>query len=113
MNVYLGQSAAGATWPPPWRLFQQDHPAEAAQLRVAWETPPLLNNSVMVRDDIPDVLANQVRQVLLDLAGDEAGRAILAGMSTVRFHAADNTSYQQVRDYVADFEREVRPVEGK
>lgn len=113
MNVYLGQSAAGATWPPPWRLFQQDHPAEAAQLRVAWETPPLLNNSVMVRDDIPDVLANQVRQVLLDLAGDEAGRAILAGMSTARFHAADNTSYQQVRDYVADFEREVRPVEGK
>ncbi len=113
MNVYLGQSAAGATWPPPWRLFQQDHPAEAAQLRVAWETPPLLNNSVMVRDDIPDVLANQVRQVLLDLAGDEAGRAILAGMSTARFHAADNTSYQQVRDYVADFEREVRPVERK
>ena len=26
MNVYLGQTAAGATWPPPWRLFQKDRP---------------------------------------------------------------------------------------
>ena len=63
MNAYLGKSAAGATWPPPWRLFQQDHPAEAAQLKVIWETPSLLNNSVMVRDDVPAAVGRRVRRL--------------------------------------------------
>jgi phosphonate transport system substrate-binding protein len=111
MNVYLGQTAAGATWPPPWRLFQRDHPAEAAQLEVIWETPPLLNNSVMVRDDISADIADQVRQILLELSGNDAGQRILAGMATARFYAADNTSYAQVTEYIANFERDVRPVE--
>jgi len=37
MNALLGESAAGATWPPPWRLFQKDHPEEAAKLEVIWK----------------------------------------------------------------------------
>jgi phosphonate transport system substrate-binding protein len=113
MNAYLGKSAASATWPPPWRLFQRDHPAEAAQLELIWETPPLLNNSVMLRDDVPATVGEVIRKTLLDLARTPEGRKILAGMATVRFHAADDASYAKVRDYVATFEREVRPVEKK
>jgi phosphonate transport system substrate-binding protein len=113
MNAYLGQSAAAATWPPPWRLFERDHPAEAAQLQVIWETPSLLNNSVMVRDDVPPAISEKIRQALLDLATLPEGKAILAGMSTARFHAADDASYAKVRNYIAAFEREVRPVEKK
>ena len=113
MNAYLGQSAAGVTWPPPWRLFQRDHPAEAAQLELIWETPPLMNNSVMLRDDVPAAVGDVMRKALLDLAQAPAGQKILAGMSTARFHAADNASYAKVRDYIANFEREVRPVEKK
>lgn len=113
MNAYLGKSAAGATWPPPWRLFQKDHPAEAAQLELVWETPSLLNNSVMVRDDIPEALRQQVRKALIELAQTPEGRAILGNMETVRFHPADDASYDKVRDYIARFEREVRPVERK
>jgi phosphonate transport system substrate-binding protein len=113
MNAYLGQSAAAATWPPPWRLFEKDHPAEAAQLQVIWETPSLLNNSVMVRDDLPPAISEKIRQVLLDLASTPEGKAILAGMATARFHAADDATYNQVRDYIATFEKTVRPVESK
>ncbi|MBI5108448.1 MAG: PhnD/SsuA/transferrin family substrate-binding protein [Rhodocyclales bacterium] len=113
MNAYLGQSSAAATWPPPWRLFEKDHPAEAAQLHVIWETPALLNNSVMVRDDVPAAISENIRQVLLDLATVPEGKAILAGMATARFHAADNATYDRVRDFVATFEKAVRPVESK
>lgn len=111
MNVYLKQTAAGATWPPPWRLFQKDHPNEAAQLRVAWETPSLMNNSVMVRDDVPTALARQVSDLLLALPQTAQGQGILASMQTARFHPANDTSYNIVRDYIARFEREVRSVE--
>jgi phosphonate transport system substrate-binding protein len=113
MNAYLGQSAAAATWPPPWRLFEKDHPEQAAQLQVIWETPSLLNNSVMVRDDVPAAISDKIRQVLLELATVPEGKAILAGMATARFHAAGNGTYNQVRDYVATFEKTVRPVESK
>lgn len=113
MNVYLGQSVAGATWPPPWRSFQKDHPAEAAQLKVMWETPSLINNSVMVRDDVPQAIREGVRQALLDLPNTPEGKKILAGMETARFHAADDASYAIVRDYIKRFEKEVRRVERK
>ena len=113
MNAYLGKSAAAATWPPPWRLFQRDHPTEAAQLEVIWETPQLMNNSVMLRDDVPAAVGTSIRQSLLDLAQTPAGEKILKGMSTARFHPADDASYARVRDYITTFEREVRPVEKK
>lgn len=113
MNVYLGQAAAGATWPPPWRLFQRQHPREAAELAVAWETPPLVNNSVMVRNDVPPAVAARLAAALVELAGTAEGRVILAGMETARFNPADDASYAPVRDYVARFEREVRPVEAR
>lgn len=113
MNVYLGQSVAGATWPPPWRLFQKDHPAEAAQLNVMWETPSLINNSVMVRDDVPEGIRLGVRQALLDLPNTPEGREILVRMETARFYVADDGSYGIVRQYIKRFEKEVRPIERK
>jgi phosphonate transport system substrate-binding protein len=111
MNAYLGKSAAGATWPPPWRLFQKDHPEQAAQLKLIWETPPLMNNSFMVRDDVPTELRDKVQNLLATLDQTEEGRAILASSTTARFHIADDQSYDRVRDYVATFEQQVRPVE--
>jgi phosphonate transport system substrate-binding protein len=113
MNAYLGQSAVGVTWPPPWRAFQKDHPQEAAELMQIWETPPLLNNSFMARDDVSASLVEQVRTVLVGLQHSDSGRTILAGMRTARFHPADDRSYEVVRRFVERFEREVRPVEQK
>lgn len=113
INAYLGQSDVGATWPPPWRLFLKDHPVEAAQLKVIWETPSLINNSVMARDDVPDALRQGIRQALLDLPNTPEGVKILAGMETGRFHAAEDTNYEIVRDFIKRFEEEVRPVDRK
>ena len=111
MNVYMGQSVAGATWPPPWRLFRKEHPDEAAQLQVIWETPSLINNSVMVRDDVPDSLQQYIRQALLDLPNTPEGKAILFNMETAQFHPADDASYNIVAEYIKRFEQAVRPVE--
>ncbi len=111
MNVYLGKAAAGATWPPPWHLFQQDHPREASELKVVWETEALINNSVMVRDDVPVALRDQVTRLLLELARTPSGSAILAGMGTAQFHAANDASYRVVAQYVERFERLVGPID--
>ncbi|HLP06639.1 MAG TPA: phosphate/phosphite/phosphonate ABC transporter substrate-binding protein [Opitutaceae bacterium] len=113
MNVYLGLTAAGATWPPPWRAFQKEHPAEAAELTVLWETEPLINNSVMARDDVPPELVERVRSLLVGLPDSAEGAALLATMETSRFLPANDADYEVVRRYIADFEREIRPVEKR
>jgi len=113
MSVYLKKTVAGATWPPPWRAFQKDHPKEAAELTVLWETEPLVNNSVMLRKDIPADIREQVREHLVGLLDTEEGKAILAGMETARFLPAADRDYDVVRAYVARFEKEVRNVEAK
>ena len=111
MNAYLGLTMAGATWPPPWRAFQKEHPQEAAELMIIWETEPLVNNSVMVRDDIPASLEKQIQELLIGLEETAEGQAILAGMETARFLPASSEDYEVVRQFVLRFEREVRPVE--
>jgi phosphonate transport system substrate-binding protein len=113
LNAFTGEVAAAATWPPPWRAFQKDHPQEAAQLKVLWETPPLVNNAVMVRDDVPVPIRERVRELLFGLHGSPEGQAILAGMETDRFHPANDASYAPVREFIARFERELRPVEQR
>jgi len=110
MNAYLGKSAAGVTWPPPWRAFQKEHPKETAELKIIWETEPLVNNSVMVRDDVPAQVAEQVRELLIGVDGTTEGRAILTGMETARFLPASNKEYDVVRRYISRFETDVRPV---
>lgn len=112
MNVYLGMTAAGATWPPPWRAFQVDHPQEAMDLKVIWETEPLINNSVMARDDVPAEIQEQVRALLVGLHDTEEGQAILAGMETARFMGASDQDYAIVETYVSRFEAEVRKVKA-
>lgn len=113
MNVHLGHTAAGATWPPPWRAFQKSHPQEAAKLRVIWETPPLVNNAVMARDDVAPELAARIAASLFDLRDDAQGRAILAGMETARFQPANDADYAPARDFIQRFEAQVRPVEQR
>lgn len=111
LSVFMGLSAAGATWPPPWRAFQHDRPDEASQLRVAWETESLVNNSVMVRDEVPAAVQAQLRTQLVSLSTAPGGKEILDAMETARFLPASDSDYDIVREYVARFEREVRPVE--
>ncbi len=113
MNVCLGLTAAGATWPPPWRAFQKDHPIEAANLKVIWETESLINNSVMVRNDVPVQFVDQVRALLLGLDSTVEGRAILAGMETARFLPATDKDYDVVQSFISEFERDIRPVEER
>ena len=113
LNVYFGSTAVGVTWPQPWRTFQIEQPEKAAALKVIWETESLVNNSVMVRDDVPDEVRNQVRTLIIGLNKTDEGRLILAGIQTARFIPATDADYNRVQTFITHFEREVRPVEEK
>jgi len=111
MNVYLGDTAAGATWPLPWMAFQKEHPDQARELELKWETEPLINNGVVARDDVPGQLAGRVAQLLDTLHTTEEGKAILARMPLSRFELADDRRYRVIEDFLHKFSQIVRPLD--
>lgn len=113
MNVYLKMTSAGATWPTPWRTFQKEHPKEASQLKVIWETESLINNSVMVRNDISADIRNQVQKYLIEMHKSKQGKTILSNLETARFLPATNKDYDAVQAYTDRFEKEVRKIDTK
>jgi phosphonate transport system substrate-binding protein len=112
MNVYLGNTSAGATWPVPWEAFMKEHPEQAAQLEVKWETEPLLNNGVVARDDMPVQLTQKVAQLLDTLHTNEEGRTILQRIPLSRFELADDNRYRAIEDFLTKFSQTVRPLDN-
>lgn len=104
MNVYLRKSAAGATWPPPWEAFQKSNPAVAQELVVRWETHALVNNGLVVRDDVPNELADAFARALFDLHTHEEGRRLLAVLPLTRFEPAGKKTYEPVVAFLRRYE---------
>lgn len=110
MNVYLGSTAAGATWPPPWIAFKKDHHDIGEQLKVLWTTEPLLNNSLVARDDFPPELLKTVAGILFSLQTSKEGREMLVRIPLSRFEAANDATYRPVSEFVDKFSQTVRPL---
>lgn len=113
MNVYLNKSAAASTWPPPWRAFIKRRPEVAEAVEVRWQTPPLPNNGLVARNDVPKKLVEQVGRLLFTLHTHEAGQKMLKKMELSRYEKADSATYEPVREFLQRFETEVRPIRGK
>ena len=48
----------------------------------------------LVRDDLPPALVVRVREALLDMAAQDAGRALLRRLAIERFNPADDARYR-------------------
>ncbi len=111
MNVLRGHVAAGATWPVPWKTFQQENPEMAAQLLVRWQTEALPNNGWVVREDVPPMLAEKVGKALVGLNRTKEGRAMLNRLGITCFERATNETYEPVQRYLKAFSNAVRHID--
>lgn len=111
MNVYLGNVAAGATWPPPWNALSKERPELKETLEIKWQTQSLPNNGLVVHKKIPDSLTHQVSELLFNMHKTKEGKHILEKMELSQFERANNETYQPVLDFLEKFRSTVRPVE--
>jgi phosphonate transport system substrate-binding protein len=111
MNVYLGNVAAAATWLPPWRAMIKERPELAEALEVKWTTSPLPNNGLVVRDDVPDTITDQVAELLFSLHKHEQGRIWLGRMELSHFEPATDETYEPVLNFLKYFNEAVRPID--
>ncbi|MDR9435265.1 MAG: phosphate/phosphite/phosphonate ABC transporter substrate-binding protein [Thiohalophilus sp.] len=110
MNVYLGNTLAGATWPPPWRAISKERPELAQELEIVWRTEPLPNNGLVVRNDIAPEIVDQVADLLFKLHTDEQGAKILDEIELSKFEPASDTTYKPVVEFLDKFNAQVRPI---
>jgi phosphonate transport system substrate-binding protein len=108
MDVFMGRSAAGATWPLPWRKFQQERPEAAEALRVQWTTDSLPSNGVAVRNDTPRQLVERVSTLLFSLQETPEGRSVLNLLQIPRFAPASRETYEPVRAFLREYEAQTR-----
>ncbi|MDP1678338.1 MAG: phosphate/phosphite/phosphonate ABC transporter substrate-binding protein [Bacteroidota bacterium] len=85
MNVYFGKTKAGCTWPPPWESFLKDHPEVDSALTIQWQTEPLINNGLVVRNDVPEQHCKIFFDILFQLHTHREGKEILKRINLSRF----------------------------
>ena len=110
MNVYLKKSIAGSTWPPPWIAFAKENPNIAKMLEVKWETKPLLNNGLVAKKEFPKDLLLKISNIIFNLHTHKKGKEILKAMELSRYEKADFNTYDKVRFFLKDFEKNVRVI---
>lgn len=108
MNVFLGQTSAASTWPPPWNALRKERPELDEQLEIKWETKPLLNNGLVVLPTVKNEIVEQVKSLLINLHKTKKGKNILKRMELSKFELANNETYQPVRDFMVTFVKNVR-----
>lgn len=110
-HVATGAVDVGVTWIPPWKGYKKKYPEFASKLKVMWETPSMINNGWVVRNDVPIAVREQVAGMLFTLNKTEKGQAILTKIGYEGFEPASPKTYEPVRTFIKTFNAKVRPLE--
>ena len=105
LNVSLGRSAAACVSDSSWQSFRFERPDVAKSLEVRWVTAPLVGLGILVRKDVPRAHVQKVADALFNLNESGAGRAILEAIGISSFVAANDASYDPVREFLNDYRR--------
>ena len=82
-------------------------PQVAAQIQEIWQSPPIPESGIVIREDLDPALKEKIRSFFLTYGkGDgpeaERQRQVLAGLNYSEFRAADDSYLDPVREMVAD-----------
>lgn len=88
-------------------FLTRQNPQIAAQITEIWQSPPIPESGIVVREDLDPALKEKIRSFFLaygqgEGAEAERQRQVLAGLNYSEFRAADDSYLDPVREMVAD-----------
>jgi len=100
LDVATSNTVSGAA-------LQGQNPTLAEQIQIIWQSPPIPEGGIVVRNDLDPALKEKIRSFFLTYGqgnGVEAERQrrVLAGLRYSRFNAADDDYLDPVREMMAD-----------
>ncbi|CAN7291899.1 phosphate/phosphite/phosphonate ABC transporter substrate-binding protein [Brevundimonas sp. LjRoot202] len=88
-------------------FLTKQNPQVAAQIQEIWQSPPIPESGIVLREDLDPALKEKIRSFFLTYGQGETPEAerqrrVLAGLEYSRFSAADDNYLNPVREMVAD-----------
>ncbi|TAJ66856.1 phosphate/phosphite/phosphonate ABC transporter substrate-binding protein [Brevundimonas sp.] len=88
-------------------FMTKQNPQVAAQIQEIWQSPPIPESGILVREDLDPALKEKIRSFFLTYGqGDgveaQRQRQVLAGLEYSRFNAADDGYLNPIREMIAD-----------
>jgi len=88
-------------------FLNRQNPQIAAQITEIWQSPPIPESGIVVREDLDPALKEKIRSFFLTYGQGEGAEAerqrqVLAGLNYSQFRAADDSYLDPVREMVAD-----------
>ncbi len=88
-------------------FLTRQNPQIAAQITEIWQSPPIPESGIVVREDLDPALKEKIRSFFLTYGQGEGAEAerqrqVLAGLNYSEFRAADDSYLDPVREMVAD-----------
>lgn len=107
LNAYSSDTIAGATWPPPWESWSKENPEKAKEMRVVWQTKPLINNGFVVRKDVDKKLSQKISKLLDELDNSEAGKKMLNDAGFAGFEYSKDSDYLVVEKFLKKYDKAI------
>lgn len=88
-------------------FLTRQNPQIAAQIQEIWQSPPIPESGILVREDLDPALKEKIRSFFLTYGQGEGveaerQRQVLAGLEYSRFNAADDGYLNPIREMIAD-----------
>ncbi|MBU3970696.1 MAG: phosphate/phosphite/phosphonate ABC transporter substrate-binding protein, partial [Alphaproteobacteria bacterium] len=88
-------------------FMTKQNPQVAAQIQEIWQSPPIPESGILVREDLDPALKEKIRSFFLtygqgDSVEAQRQREVLSGLEYSRFNAADDGYLNPIREMIAD-----------
>jgi len=103
MNVYLGRCSAGASKRAVAMDMLKQRPEIDSKLMIKWETPPLINNALFIRNGIDTATAGELTKLIFTLQDSEEGRKALIPLDVSKFEKATSETYTPLKKFLAEY----------
>jgi len=103
MNVYLGRCSAGASKRAIAMDMLKERPEIDSKLIIKWETPPLINNALFIRNDMDTVTASELTKLIFTLQDNDEGRKALIPLDVSKFEKATSETYKPLREFLTEY----------
>ncbi len=99
ISTYLDKSEAGICMKRNWIVYIRDHPEILTKVELKWETPPLVNNALLVKNNTDKEITAQLMSLFFTMHTDPEGKMALNLLDISGFEKANNDTYKSTLDF--------------
>jgi len=104
ISTYVGTSDAGMCMKRSWNVYVRDHPEILSKVELKWETLPLINNALLVKNTTDEKLTAQLMSLFFSMHTCKEGKAALNGLDVSGFEKATCDNYKPMLDFKRSYD---------